>query len=218
MALLIPESRDSAGRAQVMTMLDSFPGLKNRIAFLVWLTLAAPSLAAEKDALSIRFELGDSNGVYPFGEPLPATVSIQGRTTGNQTPRLVLTLRSDNLLDPNVIERSQRDLRGDLVDAARQSFAFRPSEPGFYRVTATVFQGSRKRTQKSMLFGCSPDKIEAPLTREPDFEAFWNDRRAELDRVKPRFKMTRDPKRSTRDMNTHLVEMRSHGNVTIRGW
>lgn len=200
-----------------MMLFHPLPNLKNLIACLACLTLAAPSLAANKDALSIQFELGDSNGVYPDSEPIPVTVKIQGRTALSQQPNLILTMQTDNLFKPSTLQRFQQPIRENLVTPTRQSFSFQPPGPGFYRVTATLSQGSRK-IQNSMLFGYSPEKIETPLTREFDFEAFWNDRRAELNSVKPQFKMTLDSERSTEAVKVYLVEMRSHGNVTIRGW
>ena len=68
-----------------------------------------------------------------------------------------------------------------------------------------------------MFFGYDPEKIKPELTCEDDFDDFWDERKRELKDVDPGFKVTRT-ERSSDDLDVYLVEMRSHGDVRIRGW
>lgn len=98
-----------------------------------------------------------------------------------------------------------------------EAIELHPPEPGFYRVTCMLDDGSNEPVSKSMIFGYDPEKIQTELTREDDFEDFWRKRRQELAKVKPSFKVTKSD-RSTEDVDVYLVEMCSYGNVRIRGW
>ncbi|MHC4109789.1 MAG: acetylxylan esterase [Planctomycetota bacterium] len=169
------------------------------------------------DIINLSFHLGNSKGVYSSTGALPVTLKISNHSSNKCSLNLECTLKSDLVTDDSVIESIRTGVHIDPKSDAYEAMSFDPPGPGFYQVACILSDGRNKPVAKSMVFGYDPEKIETELTREDNFEDFWNKRRLELEKVKPRFKITRDG-RSTEDVDVYLIEMRSHGNVRIRGW
>jgi len=89
--------------------------------------------------------------------------------------------------------------------------------PGFYNVSV-VLQSESDTKRIDFAIGVRPEEIISPLDRPDDFEDYWKRARRELDAVDPQFKLTRQDKLCTETREIFLVEMRSLGNVLIRGW
>ncbi|MGF7081323.1 acetylxylan esterase [Mucilaginibacter sp. UYCu711] len=89
--------------------------------------------------------------------------------------------------------------------------------PGFYKVTfminVTEYDDSTRR-----VFGVHPEKIEAKRDKPKDFDAFWENVKFELAKVKPKFKVTPMPKLDKDNRHVYLFEMQSLDDMTIRGW
>lgn len=89
--------------------------------------------------------------------------------------------------------------------------------PGFYNVSLTLnSETGNKRVEFAI--GVRPEEIVSPLDRPADFEDYWMRARRELDAVDPQFKLTRQDELCTETREVFLLEMRSLGNVLIRGW
>jgi len=90
-------------------------------------------------------------------------------------------------------------------------------QPGFYKVIVT-FKSKLAFKEGSFWFGFEPEKIISPPDPQPDFESFWMKAKQELAAVDPRYRLTRIDSLCTPKRNVYLVEMRSLGDVRIRGW
>ena len=89
--------------------------------------------------------------------------------------------------------------------------------PGFYNLTATLrSDADNKRTEFAI--GVRPEEIVSPLDRPGDFEDYWMRARRELDAVDPQFKLIRQDELCTGTREIFLLEMRSLGNILVRGW
>jgi cephalosporin-C deacetylase len=89
--------------------------------------------------------------------------------------------------------------------------------PGFYKATASV--ASKMGNQELKFnFGYEPEKIVSPADPQPDFADFWQRAKTELKTVDPQYKMIRIDSLCTDKHDIYLIEMRSLGNVLIRGW
>ncbi len=89
--------------------------------------------------------------------------------------------------------------------------------PGFYNVTVVLdSENGSKRLEFAL--GVRPEEIVSPLDRADDFDNYWMRARRELDAVDPQFKLIRQNNLCTETRDVFLVEMRSLGNVLIRGW
>jgi len=89
--------------------------------------------------------------------------------------------------------------------------------PGIYTITATL-KNELFELSKSSNFGVNPEKIVSPTDRALDFDNFWMRAKHELAAVEPQFKMIHNDTLSTDKRDVYLVEMRSLGNVLVRGW
>jgi cephalosporin-C deacetylase-like acetyl esterase len=165
------------------------------------------------DLIGITFKLDNPNGIYFSPGPLPVTMNITNYSQTDYEMDIVVELVNDRVDSVRVLESIKKTIRVDGKGDILKAVTFSPPPPGFYRAVCTL-NGSLK---KSMVFGYEPEKIVTPLTREPDFEEFWRQRKRELARVAPEFKVTKSD-RSTEDVDVYLVEMKSYGHVAIRGW
>ncbi len=173
-------------------------------------TLGLPGV---QDFIDITFELEDDDGIYFSPDPLPATIRIQNHSTMAFTLNAVFELTNDQIDSTRVVHSVGDTFILNAQDHVVKSLTFAPPEPGFYYVTCTL----NDSYTKSMLLGYDPEKIITPLTRQADFEQFWQNRKKELAAVDPNFKITKTD-RSNDKLDVYLVDMQSYGNVTIRGW
>jgi len=89
--------------------------------------------------------------------------------------------------------------------------------PGFYNVTVVLdSENGNKRLEFAL--GVRPEEIVSPLDRADDFDNYWMRARRELDAVDPQFKLIRQNNLCTETRDVFLLEMRSLGNILIRGW
>ncbi|MCD4710948.1 MAG: acetylxylan esterase [Bacteroidales bacterium] len=89
--------------------------------------------------------------------------------------------------------------------------------PGFYNVSL-VLESETDNKRVDFAIGVRPEEIVSPPDRPDDFDNYWMRARRELDAVEPQFKLIRQDKLCTETRDIFLVEMRSLGNVLIRGW
>lgn len=90
-------------------------------------------------------------------------------------------------------------------------------DPGFYNVSVTL-KSDVDNKRSDFAFGVKPEEIVSPLDRADDFDDYWYRARRELDAVAPQFKLTRQEEYCTDTREVYLLEMRSLGNVLVRGW
>jgi cephalosporin-C deacetylase-like acetyl esterase len=89
--------------------------------------------------------------------------------------------------------------------------------PGFYNASV-LYSGETNNKKLGFSFGVRPEEIISPADRPDDFENYWMRAKKELAAVDPQFKLIRQDSLSTAEKDMFLVEMRSLGNVLIRGW
>ena len=90
-------------------------------------------------------------------------------------------------------------------------------DPGFYNLTVTL-RSDMDNKRSEFAIGIRPEEIISPLDRPGDFEDYWMRARRELDAVDPQFKLIRQEDLCTDTREIYLLEMRSLGNILVRGW
>jgi len=90
-------------------------------------------------------------------------------------------------------------------------------KPGFYNFSA-VLESEADVKNRDFALGVKPEEVVSPLDRPDDFDNYWMRARRELDAVDPQFKLIRQDSLCTDTHEHFLLEMRSLGNVLIRGW
>jgi len=88
--------------------------------------------------------------------------------------------------------------------------------PGFYECTAVMkdigFTGAVR------WFTISPDKIECSQKTVPGFKKYWDGALEELKAVAPNFEIKKNETLSSGSRDGYIVEMKSLGGLTIRGY
>ena len=175
--------------------------------------LRAPMLS---DLVSLEPEWGDGDGVFGGTETAALRVSLRNSSSRDVKGRLTWTVADDEG------ERLGSEERGVSI-GARSSVTLaqriRAEAPGFFKVRC-VFEpeGDEAELVLERLVGKSYESIRSPLTREDDFEAFWEETLRALARVEPEFQMERQAGRDSETHEVFEVGMRSLGGVRVRGW
>ena len=89
--------------------------------------------------------------------------------------------------------------------------------PGFYKINFMVNLSDYDDTTKKA-FGIKPGEIHSQYGKPTGFESFWKTAKQELDKVKPEYKVTEMPDSAKDGRKVFLVEMKSLGGLTVRGW
>ncbi|NQT25320.1 acetylxylan esterase [candidate division KSB1 bacterium] len=169
------------------------------------------------EMLDVNFDLENSDGIYHSPDLLPVTLSIQNHSGENNQVIYECTLKSDCVDKELIFNSKKRIVQITGENELTEVYKFYPPSPGFYRIVTTLSDTNGSKITKSIMLGYDPEKIKTEITREDNFEDFWRERKQELGRVDPAFKMIRSDM-STDEVDVYLVEMRSYGNVRIRGW
>jgi cephalosporin-C deacetylase len=89
--------------------------------------------------------------------------------------------------------------------------------PGFYTVNA-YFESPTDNKKTHFNIGIRPEEIVSPQDKPADFDDYWNRAKKELAAVEPQFKVIRQDSLCSSTREVFIVEMRSLGNILIRGW
>jgi cephalosporin-C deacetylase-like acetyl esterase len=167
------------------------------------------------DAVQISYTFPAAEWVFMDGEPQQADVTLKNTSDESAKCNVILVLKTDKYATIDSLTTPVRLSAGEEKTA---SIAFTLPEPGFYRCKLYLKNSSAAGDAKMVNIGYEPEKIVSPRDAKPDFEAFWTTTRTELDQVKPNYKLTLLPERSTGAKNIYHVEMTSYGNVKIEGY
>lgn len=102
-------------------------------------------------------------------------------------------------------------------DIKNYNFEIPGLDPGFYKINFMINVSDYDDTTRKA-FGIKPGQISSGYGKPADFESFWHNATVELADVKPEYKVTEMPDSSKDGRRVFLVEMRSLGNLIIRGF
>lgn len=182
--------------------------------------LPTPSRTAVKasawtEQVSIEFGLGRGDGSFAGGGPMDLAATIENKGARAIAGTFACAVETD---DRKSVARFSEPLDLGPGRKARESFEFNPAGPGVYKVTFSINLADGPGVlAKSMNLVYAPEKM-GRLTRQPDFAEFWKKTKKELAAVDPQFKMTKMDYPTVKTQDVYLVEMRSLGNVRVRGW
>ena len=168
-----------------------------------------------KDKVRLTVTNADGSNVFADGTPVSIRVALRNDWKDTLSGELRCVLRSFS--GDSIVEKSRPFLVGP-DQAVSFSYAFRPVPPGFYIAQVALEGNGGYVLRQRHGFAVAPERVAYQPTRPPDFDQYWARAKAELARVAPDYRLTPDPQRSTPKVNVYLVEMRSLGNVRVRGW
>lgn len=167
------------------------------------------------DAIKISYTFPAKEWVFMDGEPQQADVTLKNISSESIKCNVILVLKTDKWA---AIDSLVSPVRLSAGEEKTISIDFKLPEPGFYRCKLYTENKGVTSDVEAFNIGYEPEKIISPRDAKPDFEAFWTTTRAELDNVKPNYKLTLIPERSTGAKNIYHVEMMSYGNIKIEGY
>ena len=89
--------------------------------------------------------------------------------------------------------------------------------PGFYQIKVS-FIAKNNNARTTFSIGVRPEEIISPTNRPDDFGAYWQKAKEELSCIEPQYNLIKQDSLSTATRNVYVLEMRSLGNVLVRGW
>jgi cephalosporin-C deacetylase len=129
-----------------------------------------------------------------------------------------LNLKIKKFTGEVVVEQSKTldILRG--VKLPIQTFVFDNLTAGFYIAHAKFSDANGRDIVEKQGFAVAPTVQKAQAIRPADFDQFWTDTKAELASVAPNFRLEPTPQYSNEKVEVFTVEMRSLGNVRVKGF
>lgn len=171
-------------------------------------------IAGMEDLLEISINPTQKDHIFTNSQKVVFPVSLSNQFSENITGSLSYTIKSD--FGEEILEHSE-NIKLRRKKSFTKNLVFENLNPGFYQVKLD-FKSNLDNKSYSFRFGKDPEKIVSPTDRPDDFEDYWFRAKKELAAVAPQFKMIYQEEMSTPEREVYLVEMRSLGNVLIRGW
>jgi cephalosporin-C deacetylase len=166
------------------------------------------------DKISIEPVFEQADRVFKGAKTVNLQVNVTNQFAKTIQGKLQLRLVSDFNTE---IFTQEMDITLKKNKTMLVSFGGPGVEPGFYKAFVTL--SSDMVTKKaSFMFGYEPEKIVSPINPQPDFANYWLRAKKELAAVEPQYKVIKIDSLCTPKRNIYLVEMRSLGNILIRGW
>ena len=179
------------------------------------------SVPVWSDFVAVEIDHAHADGIYPAGAPMDLSATIRNTTFESIEGAVRFQVGSDTWLTDE--RETFADISKPVQLAAGKShietLRFEPPAPDFYQVTCTFTrQGDKTPISQSRMRAYAPEKMVRPPEPPKDLRAFWDESIAELATVDPQYKVEPSPEGSTAKTDCFLVEMRSLGDVRIRGW
>ncbi len=168
----------------------------------------------KSDLFTIQAAFKESDQIIRDGSDVVIPIRIKSADRYAYSGKLSLSVVSDFKMD---ISNQSQDIKIDKKSVKDFTFIIKDPAPGFYNVVVKM-EGKQVSKTQCFSFGVKPEKIQSLVDHPADFESYWNRARKELAAVDPQFKVIKMDSLCTSSKNVFLVEMRSLGNVLIRGW
>jgi cephalosporin-C deacetylase-like acetyl esterase len=183
------------------------------ILWSLW-ALTCAAHGAKEVVLEPVFEKSD-NGIFTRGKEVHFGFSLKNQTKKQLDLEVVWEVASDQ--KKPVVQSDPIRLKIPAGEKRISRYSAKISEAGFYKGTL-AFAWPGGRGKQTVQVGYAPEDILPPLTKEADFQKFWDGSRSRLAKVDPRYRLIHQPKLSKGPNDVYEVRMRSYGDVRIGGW
>jgi cephalosporin-C deacetylase-like acetyl esterase len=183
--------------------------------FLSFLTTATQFLPAPiTDVLKIEVDLGIGN--FQVGTPITVKFTIKNPQYYAIEGDIMATLAT---LDRKIVAGYDKKVNLASQQIQQATLSGSASETGVYLLYVRFTQ---KTTQtrlisKTYIVGYGLHTIDSKTTRATDFKTFWNSAKAELAKVAPEYKLTKQPTPAHGLYQAYNLEMKSANDYTIKG-
>jgi cephalosporin-C deacetylase len=168
-----------------------------------------------RDKVSIDIEYLFNNNELPENQPFTANINFKNDIAENIKGTVFCEIKtySGKNISNIKIEKKIAGLKNNTLNVK-----FDGLERGFYalHVTFESKKGYKIKSKKGL--AVAPTALISPPTPSPDFDAFWENTKADLAKIAPDFKVTPSPEWSNDKQQTFLISMQSLDNVQVSGW
>jgi cephalosporin-C deacetylase len=172
--------------------------------------------ATWRNKFKILIENGATTNAFGKNEP----IILNSQLANSSTDRLegTLTCEIKTFLGKSVAIKSQevKILRGRVAKA--ESFNFDKLEAGFYISHFTFKDKNGASFKEKKGFAVAPETLKIPATPPADFDEYWDKALKELADIEPNYQLTLLPKWTTSEVEVFELEMKSLGNVRVKGY
>jgi len=180
------------------------------------LLLFSPTVFARKPDAQIRITTNDDSGLVAVDESVTFSATIKNTTDQTLSGKLHWTVITVAFAPPKPqaavisIGAGQTLTREHVLSMPTCGFADLECR--------LVIDGQKEPVSRRSRIGARPEEVTSTLTRENDFDTFWDRSLAELARVNSDFKVEAKPEQAKDGVDLFEVSMRSFGDVRVRGW
>lgn len=175
-----------------------------------------PATLDNRARLGLTLGSDASSGMGERNTPVKFTAKLTNSGSEVVTGVLVWSIKSTAISPPPIPDQA---IRIDAGKTEQFTNTITLPQAGFVEMVCRFQQSeTAKPIQKTIRVGCNPKQVLTPLTRQPDFDEFWNRSIAELKTIHPAFKSIERPDLSNNRIQVFEISMRSHDQIRVRGW
>ena len=173
------------------------------------------------DLTSVSLGVGRSDGIYPAGKPITFDALLKNETFEELEGTIHWQISNDAWHDR---KRETLINHSSKIKFLLETLLYWIGITNHLNLVLSHVSCSFKRNGHeeviidSGLRGYEPESIIREPDSPADLDRFWNQAKSELLSVDPRHKIDKFPEWDTKLTDCYLVEMRSVGQVRIRGW
>jgi cephalosporin-C deacetylase-like acetyl esterase len=173
----------------------------------------APKVA-NKAEIVITEHAADPHSIFKLNDTVKYNIDLKSTYNTPQQGQI-----SYHIMDfkNNIIAKQSYPVSIPAQGSKQVQISMPGQKPGFYKVNFMLNVTEDDDTVRRV-FGVDTSNIHSGWQKPADFDQFWSTAKAELAKVAPEFKMTERPDMSGGNDQVYLIEMKSLGNITIRGW
>ncbi|WP_428328730.1 acetylxylan esterase [Mucilaginibacter sp.] len=156
----------------------------------------------------------NKNAIFKGSDPIVYKLQLHNNTNEVQNGRVSYTITTDEG-EKAGFDSIHVNLKGNGFKELLIKIP--PKNTGFYRINFMVNLPEYDDTVRKV-FGVNPEQITSQLHKPADFDEFWKHSHEQLEKVVPQYRVLERRDLSTDEKKVYSVEMRSFGNLLIRGW
>jgi cephalosporin-C deacetylase-like acetyl esterase len=179
---------------------------------IVGFTASAQTSPADEGEVSTELIPANKNAI--FTDVAKYTFEVKNATNNVQVGKVSYVVTAENgkkLSHDSVHVSIAKNSTG------RYNFEIPANKPGFYKVHFMINVSDYDDTTHKA-FGIKPELLQSSHPKPADFNSFWQTAKDELAKVSPDFKVTPLPEQATQNRYVYAIQMKSLGDMTIRGW
>ncbi len=197
-----------------MLIADTLKFLKCAVLATVLITCNMLPATAQEEEIIWDAKPSKKEAIYKRTDRIAYKVEIKNNLKTDQSGRLSYAIIAPNNKE---VSSSSISVKVNKKSSGKYQLSIPTQPAGFYKVNIMLNTNEYDDTIRRVI-GINPQQISSAGNKPADFDAFWAKAKDELNKIAPNYKVTAKPDSDKKNTNVYLVEMKSIGNITVRGW